>query len=194
MVLNSNKNSWAKAQTQHQHLWTSSPTDWFCTPAPLTLPSCRKRPGETWKMETFCHSTEIKVWHTGFLSLKNLSGVRRSWKSQSSKNPSCTEERKFSFFSPNNNKKIQTNQELNVSPVKLTLQAGSPWRWVLSLQHKVTPCKAMHTGKNNPNYIHDMTGFSSAVIKQKPSDSVCAHTFRVASSALQQSKRQEEHF
>lgn len=52
----------------------------------------------------------------------------------------------------------------------------------------------MHTGKNNPNYTHDMTGFSSVVIKQKPSHLVCANTFRGASSALQQSKRQEEHF
>lgn len=47
----------------------------------------------------------------------------------------------------------------------------------------------MHTGKNNPNYTHDMTGFSSVVIKQKPSDLMCANTFRVASSALQQSKK-----
>lgn len=192
----------ACADTERQQELPSQSTD--TAPAPwnlfthwLILHTCPSNSAWLWEtswkngnIPLFCRE---KVWRTRFLSLKNLSSVKRSRKSQSSKNPSCTEERKFSFFSPNNNKKTQTNQELNVSPVKLTLQAGSPWRWVLSLQHRVTPCKAMHTGKNNPNYTHDMTGFSSVVIKQKPSDSMCASTFRVASSALQQSKRQE-HF
>lgn len=43
LTLNSSKNCWAKAQTQHQHLWTPSPPDWLCTSAPPTLP------GETGK-------------------------------------------------------------------------------------------------------------------------------------------------
>lgn len=68
---------------------------------------------------SFCRE---KVWHTRFLSLKNLSSVRRCRKSQSSKNPSCTEERKFSFFSPNNNKKPKQTRN------SMFLQWKSPYR------------------------------------------------------------------
>lgn len=109
----------ACADTEQQQELPSQNTD--TAPAPLNLFTHRMilhtcPSNSAWLQETswrnwengniFCHFAEKRFGTPGF-SLKNLSHVRRSRKSQTSKNPSCTKERKFSFFSPNNNKKTK---------------------------------------------------------------------------------------